>query len=185
MDAGHGRRIVESIESEYRRYESLGRRALDQLEDAQLVEAVPGSPNSVAVVVWHVSGNLRSRFTDFLTSDGEKPWRDRESEFESRPVSRAELLEKWEDGWRALHAALATLADVDLARSVSIRGVPLGVDAALQRSLAHTSYHVGQLVLLARILRGADWAFLSIPPGKSSEYNRDPTLEKPPSKPTS
>jgi hypothetical protein len=174
------RQILLSIESEYRRYQILGESAMRQLDDAQLNRAGPGSSNSVATIARHISGNLTSRFTDFLTSDGEKPWRDRESEFTGKPESRALLLAHWAEGWSVLIAALDGLRDEHLSRKVTIRGVQLSVIEALHRSLAHTSYHVGQLVYVARSLRGAEWTFLSIPPGGSAAYNQAPTLEKPP-----
>ena len=160
------RTVVASIEAEYRRYKSLGENAVNQLPDAQLADAA-GSSNSIAIIVWHLAGNLTSRFTDFLTSDGEKLWRDRDSEFLARQVTRAELQAKWEDGWRVLFAALSALTDADLAKTVTIRGQPHTVAEALHRSLAHTSYHVGQIVFVAKALRGADWRYLSIPPGRS------------------
>jgi len=165
-----GRALVASIEGEYRRYKSLGENAINQLPDAQLAEAA-GSSNSIATIVWHVAGNLTSRFTDFLTSDGEKPWRDRDSEFLARQEKRAELRAKWEEGWRVLFAALSALSDADLAKTVTIRGQPHTVAEALHRSLAHTSYHVGQIVFVAKALRGADWRYLSIPPGQSSSIH--------------
>ena len=160
------RALVASIEGEYRRYKTLGENAVSQLPDSQLADAA-GASNSVATIVWHLAGNLTSRFTDFLTSDGEKPWRDRDSEFLARQVKRAELQAKWEDGWRVLFATLSALSDADLAKTVTIRGQPHTVAEALHRSLAHTSYHVGQIVFVAKALRGADWRYLSIPPGQS------------------
>ncbi len=172
------RKIVGSVEGEYRRYKQLGEGSFAQLTDAQLSQSIGG--NSVATIVWHISGNLASRFTDFLESDGEKPWRDRETEFLSRDVSGPDLLEKWEKGWTALFRSLSELQDGQLERTVAIRGVPLAVHEALHRSLAHTSYHVGQIVFLAKALRGADWKYLSIPPGGSAAYNRNPAYEKPP-----
>jgi hypothetical protein len=158
------RNVVASIESEYRRYKKLGEDAITQLEADALGRRPPGDGNSVAMIVWHVSGNLRSRFTDFLASDGEKPWRDRESE----------------EGWGVLFPALSALSDDDLGRTVRIRAQELSVLDALHRSLAHTSYHVGQIVFLAKSLRGEEWKWLTIPPGKSEAYNRNPTGEKGP-----
>jgi hypothetical protein len=131
------------------------------------------------VIVWHVSGNLRSRFTDFLTTDGEKQWRKRDEEFEARSVSRTELLQKWNEGWDVLLGTLAILKDEDLARTVTIRGQALAVHEALHRSLGHTSYHVGQIVYLAHAFVGTEWTYLSIPPGGSGAYNADPKMEKP------
>ena len=119
--------------------------------------------NSVAILVWHVSGNLKSRFTDFLTTDGEKPWRHRDSEFDERTVTRDELLAKWNEGFSVLFAALAALKDADLGRIVTIRGEALKVHEALHRSLAHTSSHVGQIVLLGKAMRGAAWQTLTMP----------------------
>lgn len=174
------REIIGSIEGEYRRYQSLGDKTIGQLSHEELV--VHGSPESlsIATLVWHVAGNLQSRFTDFLTSDGEKPWRHRESEFEDRQVSREELVEKWEAGWRTLFDALEPLTDADLSRSVTIRGVPLTVSEALHRSLAHASYHVGQMTYIGKMLKGEEWTYLSIPPGGSTAYNANPVMEKGP-----
>ena len=174
------RDVVGSIESEYRRYKSMGEKTIDQLSHEELV--VRGSPESlsIATIVWHVAGNLLSRFTDFLTSDGEKPWRERESEFEPREVSREELVDKWEEGWSALFGALEPLTDEDLTRSITIRGVPLTVCESLHRSLAHASYHVGQMTYIGKMLRGEEWTYLTIPPGGSAAYNAKPVLEKGP-----
>jgi uncharacterized damage-inducible protein DinB len=168
------RHIVESITGEYRRYKGLAEGAIRQLTGDQLVTAGPNGGNSIAAICWHVSGNLRSRFTDFLTSDGEKPWREREEEFRARTVTHADLLAHWEAGWHALFATLSELSDADLTRTVTIRDRPLRVDEALHRSLAHTSYHVGQAVYAARALRGGDWTFLSIPPGQSDAWLTKP-----------
>jgi len=172
------RDIVDSIEAEYRRYKSLGEKTIDQLSHEELV--VHGSPESlsVATIVWHVAGNLQSRFTDFLTSDGEKPWRQRETEFEDRHADRDAVVDKWEEGWRVLFGALEALTDADLARSITIRGVPLTVSEALHRSLAHTSYHVGQMTYIGKMLKGEEWMYLSIPPGGSAAYDQNPILEK-------
>ena len=171
------RTLLPLIEAEFMRYKLLGERALRQVRPEELL--VRGEDdNSVAILVWHVAGNLESKFTDLLTTDGEKPWRDRDSEFEPRDVSPAEVTEKWERGWRVLFGALADLSDDDLAAPITIRGVPFRVDEALLRSLAHLAYHVGQIVLLARSFRGEDWEYLSIPPGRSEAYNANPVLEK-------
>jgi hypothetical protein len=124
-----------------------------------------------------VSGNLESRFTDFLTTDGEKPWRRREDEFAARTVSREELLAKWNRGWDVLLSTLASLTDADLAKSIAIRGQALSVHEALHRSLAHTCYHVGQIVYVAHAIRGREWRYLSISPGQSDAYNAAPTDE--------
>ena len=173
------RDYVQSIEAEYQRYKALGEAAIAQLSEEQLAVPAPGGGNSIAAIVWHVAGNLESRFTDFRTSDGEKPWRNRDEEFEARTVSHAELREKWERGWRALFDALDALTDADLHASVIIRRQPLRIDEALHRSLAHTTYHVGQIVFLAKQFRSEQWNCLSIPLGQSREYNQAPRNEKP------
>lgn len=170
--------IIKSIEAEYLRYRGLAESALAQVPDEALSEPGPSGGNSLAVICWHLSGNLKSRFTDFLTSDGEKPWRKREEEFAARSVSRAELMEKWNVGWQVLLETLRALADPDLEKTVLIRGQPLLVHEALHRSLAHASYHVGQIVYLAHVTRGAGWQYLSIPPGGSAAYDANPRYEK-------
>jgi uncharacterized damage-inducible protein DinB len=173
------REIVSSIEGECNRYKRLGEAAIRQLNDEELSRGGSETTNSVAMLVWHISGNLKSRFTDFLTSDGEKPWRRRDSEFESRSVTSEELFEKWNEGWKTAFDALANLSDNDLGKTVFIRGVSHKVHEALHRSMAHASYHVGQIVCLAKQFRGADWKNLSIALGKSTAYNKNPTREKP------
>lgn len=161
---------IDAIRAEYVRYKTLGEAAIAQLSDDELSKAPPNG-NSVATICWHLSGNFRSRFTDFLTTDGEKPWRRREEEFEPRHVSRAELLAKWEQGWDVLLDSLAGLNDEHLRTTVTIRRQPLQVNEALLRSLAHASYHVGQIVYAAKSMRSGEWKFLSIPPGQSDSYN--------------
>ena len=172
-----GRTIISLIEAEYRRYKLLGEGALEQLDAQELIADAEGG-NSIATIVWHIAGNLESRFTDFLETDGEKAWRDRESEFERRLATPAEVSAKWEEGWGVVLNTLDQLDDADLSATISIRGVPLTVDEALFRSLAHTSYHVGQIVYIAKGLRASSWKYLTIPPGGSAAYNADPALEK-------
>jgi len=157
------REIIGSIEHEYRRYKSYAEGTFDQLSDDQLTHIPAAEGNSVAILVWHVSGNLKSRFTDFLTTDGEKPWRARDSEFEERQVSQEELRQKWDEGWTVLLETLARLSDADLGKRIAIRGESLAVHEALHRSLAHTASHVGQIVLLGKNLRGTAWRTLTIP----------------------
>lgn len=171
------RTTVAFFEGEFRRYKTLGEGAFNQLGPDQLTGENLGGL-SAATIVWHVAGNLESRFTDFLNSDGEKPWRDRESEFSSRSVSLAEVQEKWDRGWGVLLKELGTLQDSDLTKTVTIREIALRVDEALLRSLAHASYHVGQIVYIAKASKGGEWRYLSIPPGGSAAYNANPTAEK-------
>lgn len=165
------RDVVASIESEYQRYKTMADKAMAQLGDADLLAATGEESNSIAVIVKHVGGNLASRFTDFLTTDGEKPWRARDEEFETAGATRADLLGGWERGWDVLFRTLASLTDADLTRQVTVRGEAMPVHAALHRSLAHTASHVGQIVYIAKAIRGAAWQTLSIPRGKSAEFN--------------
>lgn len=172
--------VVDSIGGEFRRYKALGEGALRQLTADELAAWTGPASNSIATIVWHIAGNLRSRFSDFLTTDGEKPWRNREGEFERRTPSSAEVMAFWNEGWTTLLDTLEPLVDADLERTVTIRGQSLSVLDALHRSLAHIAYHVGQIVYVAKGLKGAEWTYLSIPPGESAAYNQKPTLEKPP-----
>lgn len=174
------REIIASIEGEFRRYRKLGEEAIRQLKQDELSQRGPGEGNSVAIIVWHLSGNLKSRFTDFLTADGEKPWRKRDEEFQARQVTAAELFEKWNEGWAVLTAALQSLTDNDLTKTVVIRGETFKAHEALHRLMAHAAYHVGQVVYLAKSFRGSEWKSLSIPPGASEAYNRNPTKQRPP-----
>ena len=141
-------------------------KAVAQLPDDKLHVALDPNTNSIAVIMKHIEGNLRSRWTDFLTTDGEKPWRHRDSEFDERAVTRDQLLSKWNEGFSVLFDSLAALADADLGRTITIRGEALKVHEALHRSLAHTSSHVGQIVLLGKTMRGAAWQTLTIPRAK-------------------
>ena len=169
--------ILPHVLSEFRKTKAMADRAVAQLEDADLFVKINPRQNSIAAIIRHLAGNMLSRFTDFLTTDGEKPWRRREEEFAARHVTRAELMEKWNKGWGALLATLPQLTDADLSKSVTIRGQSLLVHEALHRSLAHTCYHVGQIVYVAHAIRGRDWRYLSIPPGQSDSYNANPTAE--------
>ena len=174
------RHVIAAIEGEFTRYKALAEAAMRQVADDELTRrtsAEPHSENSIAIIVQHIAGNLRSRFTDFLTADGEKLWRDRDGEFEDRLTSRAALDAAWQEGWRTLFGALAELSDNDLGRSVLIRGQSFRVDEALLRSVAHASYHVGQIVFLAKAFRRTEWKSLSIPKGGSSAYNAAPGRE--------
>ncbi len=172
--------MIKSFAEEYARYRSVGEKALSQVPDGKLNFAPGPDNNSVAILVRHLSGNLVSRFTDFLTSDGEKAWRDRDTEFEYEASSREELNRVWAKGWNVLEDQLAKLTNSDLQKQVFIRGHSLTVHEALARSLAHVAYHVGQMVMLARSFQGREWEWITIPKGKSSEYNQNPTKEKKP-----
>ena len=171
------------IRTEYQRYRRQVELALEQVADADLHRTLDPDGNSIAVLLRHLAGNLRSRFTDFLGSDGEKPWRHRDDEFATTIATRTELLAAWHDGWRAVEQALADIAAAGPAvftRQVTIRQQPLSVLDALLRSVAHTASHAGQIVLLARTFAGSSWRSLSIPKGGSAAYAASPTREKSP-----
>jgi Protein of unknown function (DUF1572) len=153
-------------------YKGLVERALAQLPDEQLLAVLDGESNSIAVIVKHLAGNMRSRFTDFLTSDGEKAGRDWDAEFEDPPASRAELMALWDEGWRCVFAAIEPITEEDLGRSITIRGEAHSVMQAINRQVAHYSYHCGQIVLLAKHFKGDRWETLSIPRRRSGEFNR-------------
>ena len=170
--------IISSIKSEYLRYKILGESAIKQTPENGVNKLFGDDNNSISVIVAHISGNLNSRFTDFLTTDGEKPWRKRDTEFEKRDLTKSELLQLWDDVWVVLLATLDELSDDDLDKTVTIREKELTVADALHRSLAHISYHVGQIVYIARMIVGKEWISLSIPRGESNTYNQNPDTEK-------
>ena len=149
----------------------LADKAIAQTSDENLRRALDGNTNSIAVIMKHVAGNLISRWTDFLTTDGEKPWRNRDDEFVDAFAARAEIEAYWEKGWSVLFESLRSLTAEDLAKTVVIRGEPHSVPKAMQRSLAHTTYHIGQIVMIARILAGDQWETLTVARGASQQYN--------------
>jgi hypothetical protein len=156
----------------FRYSKSLAERAMAQVTDEQLVAALDGEMNSIAVMVKHLAGNMRSRWTDFLTSDGEKPDRRRDEEFVDPPAGRAALLALWEEGWRCVFNALEPLSERDLQQTVTIRGEAHSVMQAINRQVAHYSYHCGQIVFLAKHLNHPAWRSLSVPRGQSDQFNR-------------
>ena len=164
-------KYLESMRAMYMYYRMLGDKTMAQLSDEQLFWQYHENSNSVAVLVQHISGNLLSRFTDFLTSDGEKDWRDRDSEFEEHLDTREALLEAWDKGWSCVFAAIDSLVEGDRERVVYIRNEGHTVTEALNRSMAHYAYHMGQIVQTGVMLRGDDWETLSVARGKSTGYN--------------
>src|SRR6266850_698413 len=156
----------------FRYYKKLGERAIAQCPDEALFTTLDTESNSIAVIVKHMAGNMRSRWTDFLTTVGEKPDRNRDTEFEEPPRTRAELMEHWERGWKLLFGALEPLSDADQTRTITIRTEPHSVTQAINRQVAHYSYHVGQIVYLARHFAGEKWQTLTIPKKKSAEFNK-------------
>lgn len=155
----------------FRQYKAAGEKAMAQIDDDQLFAALDEESNSIALIVKHIAGNMRSRWTDFLTTDGEKPDRNRDSEFVDPPSTRAGLIALWEDGWSRLFGALEPLSDVDLGRRVMIRGEAHSVMQAVNRQTAHYGMHIGQIVLLAKHFKGGEWKSLSIPKNKSAAFN--------------
>jgi uncharacterized damage-inducible protein DinB len=160
----------------FRHYKGLAERAIQQCPDEALFSSLDAESNSIAIIVKHMAGNARSRWTDFLTTDGEKPGRNRDSEFEESPKSRAELIAVWEQGWKILFDALAPLTEADLARTITIRTEPHSVMQAINRQIAHYSYHVGQIVFLAKHFTAKSvgtWTSLTVPRNKSQQFNAD------------
>jgi uncharacterized damage-inducible protein DinB len=155
----------------FRYYKGLGERAMAQAPDEAFLATLDEESNSIAIIVKHLAGNMRSRWTDFLTSDGEKPDRNRDTEFETPPQTRAEVLAMWERGWKCVFEALAQLTDADLNRSIPIRTEPHSVMQAINRQIAHYSYHVGQIVYLAKHFAGTNWRAITVPRRKSAEFN--------------
>jgi hypothetical protein len=173
---------ITDFTDEYRRWRLAAEKAIAQVsDDADLNRIVAKDGNSIAMLMRHVGGNLKSRFSDFLTSDGEKPWRDRDREFDEGPFVRADVQALWDTGWATLEDALASLTDDDFGKTVFIRGQGASVHAQLTRSLSHIANHCGQIIILARILT-SDWQWITIPKGKSREYNQNPTFERPASR---
>ncbi len=154
-------------------YKSLGEKTFAQLEDHQINWRPNEESNSISLIVHHLTGNMLSRFTDFLTADGEKSWRNREAEFEVGYKDKAELLAAWEKGWAAVFKTLDSLTEADLEKTIYIRNEGHTVMDALQRQLAHYPYHVGQIVFTGKILKDEDWTSLSIPKGKSGDFYKD------------
>lgn len=156
----------------FRQYKKLAERAMEQVTDEQLFVAENEESNSIALIVKHMAGNMRSRWTDFLTTDGEKANRNRDSEFIDPPATRAELMKVWDEGWACVFGALEPLHEEDLPRKVMIRGEAHSVMQAVNRQMAHYPYHVGQIVLLAKQFANEKWAALTVPRNKSAEFNR-------------
>ncbi len=155
----------------FHHYKKLAERAMEQSSDEQLFVALDPEMNSIAVIVKHLAGNMISRWTDFLSSDGEKPNRDRDAEFESPPASREALMELWNRGWACVFSALDPLRDADLDRTITIRGEAHSVTQAISRQLAHYAYHVGQIVFLAKHFQSTQWKSLTIPRGQSKAFS--------------
>jgi len=162
---------LEDSLSLFRYYKKLAEGAMEQVSDEQLFASLDEEMNSIAIISKHMAGNMRSRWTDFLTSDGEKPDRNRDMEFAAPPATRAKVMQSWNEGWGLVFAALEPLSDADLERKITIRSEPHSVMQAINRQIAHYAYHVGQIVFLAKQFKGMDWKSLSVPRNKSGEFN--------------
>jgi hypothetical protein len=163
---------IENALEEFRDMKALADRAVAQVSDEEFFRAIDPESNSIAVIMKHMAGNMRSRWTDFLTSDGEKPDRHRDTEFELKDEDRGAIQERWEAGWRTVFGAIGPLAGEDLLRTVTIRREPHTVVEAVNRQLAHYAQHVGQIIFLAKHLKSSAWRTLSVPRGMSEAFNR-------------
>ena len=164
---------LESIKKQFDFYKTLGEKTIAQLPDEKLLWQYNKESNSIAIIVKHLWGNMLSRWTDFLTSDGEKQWRERDAEFENNINSREELLAKWDEGWKCLFDAINPLTNEDLEKEIFIRNMGHSVTEAINRQLAHYAYHVGQIVFIGKMICNEDWVSLSIPRGDSKNYNEE------------
>ncbi len=164
---------LQSVIKQVEYYKLLGEKSFEQLTDEQLFWQANEASNSIAVIVNHLWGNMMSRWTDFMTTDGEKEWRDRDAEFENGIASREQLLQKWNEGWDCFLGALKSLKEEDLGSIIYIRNMGHTVMEAINRQLAHYPYHIGQIVFLAKLLRDEKWVSLSIPKGNSQAYNSE------------
>jgi len=169
---------LESVKKQFLYYKKLGEKAIEQLEPQQLFIAVNEDTNSIATIIQHISGNMLSRWTDFLTTDGEKEWRNRDSEFETVLQTKEEVLACWNKGWTCFLNALDSLTPEQLTTIIYIRNEGHTVVEAINRQLAHYPYHIGQIVFYAKMLKQSEWSSLSIPKNKSNSYNADKFAEE-------
>jgi len=164
---------LESVQKQFLYYKTLGEKAIDQLEPEQLFVSVNEDTNSIATVIKHLSGNMLSRWTDFLTTDGEKEWRNRDDEFEPNSNTKEEVMKIWNNGWDCFFNALNSLTADQLTTIIYIRNEGHTVVEAINRQLAHYPYHIGQIVFYAKMIKKSEWSSLSIPKNKSNSYNAD------------
>ncbi len=174
-----GKEYLETLTRRIKYYKDLGDKAFDQLDEKDFHFRPDPSSNSIAIIVQHIAGNMLSRFTHFLTEDGEKEWRHRDDEFELHSYSKQQVLELWEKGWACFLDALASLKEEDLLKIIYIRKEPLTVMDALNRQLAHYPYHIGQILFIGKMIKGEKWKSLSIPKGQSQQYNLSSAIKDP------
>lgn len=163
---------LEGIQKQFAYYKSLGEKTIDQTPEEKLFWQYNNESNSIAIIVKHLWGNMKSRWTDFLTTDGEKEWRQRDAEFENDIASKEDLLNKWNDGWQCLFEALESIDQDNFNQPIYIRNIEHSITEAINRQLAHYSYHIGQIVCIGKMIVGEEWQSLSIPKGKSIAYNQ-------------
>ncbi len=164
---------LENIKKQFTYYKMLGEKTFDQITVEKLFWQINKESNSISIIVKHINGNMLSRWTDFLNSDGEKVWRERDKEFDNDIESKEELLEKWQEGWSCLFEALESIKDDDLTKQIYIRNMGHSISDAINRQLAHYAYHIGQIVFLGKIIQNEKWDSLSVPKGKSKQYNEE------------
>jgi hypothetical protein len=166
-------RYLESVKKQFEYYKMLGEKTFEQIPEEKLFWQLNEESNSISMIVKHLNGNMLSRWTDFLTSDGEKEWRKRDEEFDNDIKTKIELLSKWNEGWECLFNAINALTEKDLENEIYIRNMGHSISEAINRQLAHYPYHIGQIVFIGKIIQNKDWNSLSIPKGKSKEYNNE------------
>ena len=169
---------IKNVIFEFERYKTLGDKTFLQLTEKELHWSYSSTDNSIAIIVKHIAGNMLSRWTNFLTEDGEKQWRNRENEFKNPPKTKASIIELWEDGWNCLFYALENIKEANFNSKIKIRNEPHTIVEAINRQLAHYSNHVGQVVLLGKMIKGKDWVSLSIPKGESEIFNKEKFSKK-------
>jgi Protein of unknown function (DUF1572) len=179
MNADIASHYIDEVRRQFRGHKRLAEGAIAQLKDEELFVALDPESNSIAVLVKHLAGNMRSRFTDFLTSDGEKPDRNRDQEFEmTAATTRADVMRWWEEGWAHVFATIEALKTEDVMRTVTVRGEPHTVMQAINRQIAHYAQHTGQIVFLAKHFRSSEWKTLSVPRGESKDFNAQKNAQK-------
>jgi len=166
--------FLASVIKRFSYYKELGNKTLAQLSEQEFHFAPSEESNNIAVIIQHMHGNMLSRWTDFLTSDGEKEWRRRDAEFEDQKLNKEELITLWEQGWKCFLEALKSLTNNDLEKTIYIRNEALSVTDGINRQLAHYPYHVGQIIFIAKMIKNKDWQNLSIPKGRSAAFNNHP-----------
>lgn len=174
-----GKEYLQTVIRRLKYYKKLGENAMDQLDEKEIHFRPNDESNSVAIIVQHMTGNMLSRFTNFLTEDGEKEWRQRDDEFEIHHYSKQQVIDLWEKGWLCVFNALESLTDDDLLKTITIRQEALTVIDAINRQLAHYPHHIGQILYIGKIIKGSSWKNLSIPKGQSQAYNQSNDIKDP------